>query len=78
MRTLNRGQMDNIAVLNKLTERLGKTEFPDPGMTRQARELVNAANSRKRWVAAYYRKLIGTNSELHAKIEKHDPGWSRW
>ena len=78
MKTVNGGQMDNIALLTKLTERLNRTEFPDPGITRQARELVNAANARKRRVAAYYRTLIKANSELRVRIDKHDPGWSQW
>jgi hypothetical protein len=78
MRTLNQGQMDNVAVLSKLTERLNKTQFPDPGMTRQARELVNAANARKKRVATYYRKVLETNSDFRAKIDKYDPGWSQW
>jgi len=77
-KTLATGRLDNISMLNKLTERLSRTQFTDQGMARQAREVLNAANLRKSKVARSYRKMIAVDSTLKADIDKSEPGWSQW
>ena len=75
---LRSGRMDNIAVLTKLTTALNAAQFPDQGFARRGREISEAADRRKREIAAYYRKLIVGDADLRPLVDKADPGWSEW
>ena len=78
LRTVNSGRMDDISLLNNLTARLNATQFNDQGFARRAREVIQAADARKRKIAAYYRKLIGENPAFKSAIDAGAPGWSQW
>ena len=77
-RTIKSGKMDRISLLNRLTDRLNRTQFPDQIFAQRAREIIRAADDRKRRVAAYYRKLIANDPDLRASVDRWDPGWQQW
>jgi hypothetical protein len=70
--------MDNVSLLNKLTKKLNATQFLDAGERRCAQEIIRLADTRKRYVAAYYRKLLVDDPQLKAKIDQFDPDWQQW
>lgn len=51
---IEQGQLDDLLVLESLTEKLNRTEYPDEGFVRLARDVVTAANTRKCVVMAKY------------------------
>jgi hypothetical protein len=77
-RAVQSGQMDNISALTRLTDRLNATQLGDQLLARRARSTLASADSRKRKIAAYYRKLILDDPELRPRVDKADPGWTRW
>ncbi len=78
LRTVQSGEMDSFPLLNALTDRLNATEFADPGLARYAREVVQAADDRKRRIARTYRQVIQVNPSLQPTLDRYAPGWSRW
>ncbi|MBI2901904.1 MAG: hypothetical protein HYY17_17100 [Planctomycetes bacterium] len=56
-RTIESGRVDHIPWLDAIIARLNAREFPDQGFARAAREVVAAAQARRRWVAEYYRGM---------------------
>jgi len=76
--SIERGELDSIVMLEQLTNRLNATEFPDQGFAYLARQVVNAANQRKRYVAALYRKLLQLRPDFKTNIDESQPGWSNW
>jgi len=77
-RRLKRGQLDNFALLNKLTSRLNDTQFEDQALARAAREVIQVADTRKHRVASYYRNLLATKPALGGRIDQLYPGWRTW
>jgi len=55
-RQLDAGALDQFSMLDKLTARLNATQFRDQGLAQAARQLVMAADGRKRSLAKYYRE----------------------
>ncbi len=53
-RLIEQGQLDDLLVLQVLTEKLNRTEFPDEGFVKLAREVTASANTRKCAVMAKY------------------------
>jgi hypothetical protein len=53
-RMIEQGYLDDLLVLESLTEKLNRTELPDEGFVRLAREVVTVANTRKCAVMAKY------------------------
>jgi hypothetical protein len=78
LRVVQSGDMDNIRLLNRLTNRLNATQFGDQGMAALARQVVQAADGRKHDIAQYYRDQIALNPALSATFDKMAPGWSDW
>jgi hypothetical protein len=72
------GEVDDMNTLTLITARLNTTEFPDQGFAAFARQIVDAANARKHYVAKTYRTLIQSRSELRQQLDQKEPGWSNW
>ena len=77
-RQLNAGQLDNFPALNEMTQKMNATQFKDQGLARAAREVIDAANSRKRSLAKYYREQLTKNPNLKNSIDQLQPGWRDW
>lgn len=77
-RQIDSGRLDRIASLNQLTAKLNATQFKDQGFASAARQVIEAADNRKRKVARYYRDQIQKNPRLATSIDKLDPEWRRW
>jgi hypothetical protein len=77
-RQVDAGALDDFPTLNELTERLNATQFGDQGFARAARELIQAADARKRYLAKYYRDQIAKNPKLAPSIDALQPGWRQW
>ena len=75
---LDAGSLDDFPTLTELTQRLNATQFGDQGFARAARELIQAADTRKRYLAKYYREQIAKNPTIAASIDKLQPGWRNW
>lgn len=75
---INDGKFDRVAWLEEMTQKLNRTEFPDQGMARYARELILTADSRKRLIANRYRKEIEIRQDLKQVYDRLDPGWASW
>jgi hypothetical protein len=78
LRTVQSGEMDTFPLLTALTDRLNATEFSDPGLAHYARDVIRAADDRKRRIARTYRQVIGVNPSLQPALDRYAPGWSRW
>lgn len=72
------GRFDRIAWLNRLTDRLNSTQFPDQGFAEAARQIVILADARKRRIANTYRALIRERPDLESRFNEHEPGWQYW
>jgi hypothetical protein len=77
-RRLDAGELDQLSLLNQLTARLNATQFKDQGMAMAARQVVQAADARKRSLAAYYREQLSRNPGLRPSIDRLQPGWQEW
>jgi hypothetical protein len=77
-RQLDNGELDSMVLLTRLTERLNATQFNDQGLAATARQVVVAADARKRKLAAYYRDQIAKNPALAPQIDRLQPGWRNW
>ena len=77
-RQLDNGELDSMALLTRLTERLNATQFNDQGLAATARQVVAAADTRKRKLAAYYRAQIAKNPSLALQVDRMQPGWRNW
>ena len=77
-RNLDAGALDRFSLLNNLTARLNATQFKDQGMARAARQLVMAADARKRSLAKYYREQLSINPSIGPNIDRLQPGWRNW
>lgn len=77
-RQLDNGELDSMALLTRLTERLNATQFGDQGMAAAARQVVASADARKRRLAAYYRAELVRNPALATQIDRLQPGWRAW
>ncbi len=78
LRLLGTGQMDSFPVLDRLTDRLNATQFGDQGTAGFARQVVQAADGRKRAIARYYREQIILNPAMRFSFDRMAPGWSNW
>jgi hypothetical protein len=78
MLSIKRGDADDMNALNAITERLNETEFPDQGFASLARQIINEANDRKRYVAGTYRALLRSNPDFSQQLDAAEPGWSKW
>jgi hypothetical protein len=76
--SIKRGGADDMNALNAITERLNATEFPDQGFASLARQIINEANERKRYVAQTYRALLKSRPEFREQLDAAEPGWSKW
>ncbi|MCL4738697.1 MAG: hypothetical protein KJZ81_10845 [Burkholderiaceae bacterium] len=77
-RQLDNGELDSMVLLTRLTERLNATQFNDQGLAAAARQVVLAADARKRKLAAYYRGQIAKNPALAPQVDRLQPGWRNW
>lgn len=77
-KAVNDKEFDRVIWLQRLTDQLAQTEFPDRGFTQLAGEIVKAANERKRRIAGGYRRDIALSPELLKQYNAYDPGWSDW
>jgi hypothetical protein len=77
-RHLDAGALDKLSTLNALTARLNATQFKDQGMAQAARQLIAAADGRKRSLAKYYRDQLAKNPSLGPGIDRLQPGWRDW
>ena len=64
LRSIQLGQLDNFVLLTQVTDRLNATEFPDQGFAQLARQIIQAADGRKHYIANVYRGLIKLHAEL--------------
>jgi hypothetical protein len=76
--SIKRGGADDMNALNAITERLNATEFPDQGFASLARQIINEANERKRYVAQTYRALLKSRPDFREQLDAAEPGWSKW
>lgn len=72
------GELNNIQVLNQVTHQLLGHEFPDQGMARVAREVIQVANQRKVALAQEYAAAIRSNPRLRPIYDRFQPGWEVW
>jgi hypothetical protein len=72
------GQFDNIPALQTITDRINSTQYPDQGIAMLARQVVQSADDRKRYVAKTYRSLLQLRPDLKSKLDQTSPGWIRW
>jgi hypothetical protein len=77
LRRVNKGEMD-FTLLNALTARLNATQFNDQGAARAARQLIQAADDRKRFLGKYYREQLPESPALGPQLDRLYPGWRKW
>src|SRR5262249_17931885 len=78
LRDLQSGKYDSMELLDAITSRLNATQYPDPFLARLAKQVIDAANSRKQYVARCVRVLQRHNPEKSSRLDKAHPGWQRW
>lgn len=72
------GALDSIPALQAITDRINSTEYPDRGLAIQARQVIEAADERKHYVAKKYRSLVQIRPDLRSKLDTTSPGWNQW
>ena len=72
------GQLNNIGILNQITQQLLSQEFPNQDLACVAREVIQLANQRKTELAQSYAKAITKNPKLRAIYDQAQPGWEAW
>ena len=67
---IQQGALDDLIVLERLTDTLNRTEFPDEGFAQLARDVVATANSRKCAVPVWYptRQLSPASAQAVARV----------
>jgi hypothetical protein len=78
MLSIKRGSADDMNALNAITEWLNMTEFPDQGFASLARQIINEANERKRYLAQTYRALLRSHPDFKRQLDVAEPDWSKW
>jgi hypothetical protein len=72
------GRLDRILWLEELTDRLKTTPFPDGYWLDVARKTIQAADERKKAIAAGYREILKVHPETRVQIDKNDPNWAKY
>jgi hypothetical protein len=66
---IQRGDLDNIPVLDKLIAKLDSTEFPDMGFARMAKDVVDTAKARRSILVNLYNELLKQSPEVKGRID---------
>ncbi len=77
-RAIAAGELNNISVLQQITQRLITQEFPDQDMARAAREVIQLADQRKAELAEMYAEAVKKHPELKAFYDRTQAGWEAW
>ncbi|HHJ17282.1 MAG TPA: hypothetical protein ENJ80_11355 [Gammaproteobacteria bacterium] len=70
---INQGKLDHIPWLNQTIAQLNARQFPDQGFARLAREVIQAAQSRRRKLLQYYDGLLNQSPEVRSRINRMFP-----
>jgi hypothetical protein len=69
------GHVDHVPWLDQIISELNRTRFDDAGAARFAREVVQAAEARKRMLQAKYSQMLkGAPREVRVKMQQRFPG----
>lgn len=74
---IDRGDLDYIPALDRLIATLNAREFPDQGFARGARELVAAAEARRRLLMQSTNQLLQQSPQVRARAEAAFPEFFR-
>lgn len=66
---INRGELDYIPMLDLVIGKLNVREFPDQGCGRAAREVIQAAEARRKQVVEDTSRLLDESPEVRARVE---------
>ncbi len=70
---ISSGHMDYVPLLDKIIAELNATEFPDQGFARAAREVINAAENRKRIARSKTILLLNQSPEVKSAVLQKYP-----
>lgn len=71
---INRGELDYIPWLDQIIARINTRQFPDQGFARVAREVVDAAHSRRMHLLTKYKDLMGKAApEIRERVYSEYP-----
>jgi hypothetical protein len=74
---IQRRELDAPPVLDEIIKRLNAREFRDMGTARLAREVVQAAEDRKRKLSYKYRSEVANDLSLRYFYDRCLKGWER-
>jgi len=70
---INQGKLDHIPLLNQTITQLNARQFPDQGFARLAREVILAAQVRKRQLVRKYNELLNQSPEVRNRMNQIFP-----
>lgn len=70
---INQGKLDHIPLLNQTISQLNTRQFSDQGYARLAREVIQAAQLRKRQLLQNYNGLLNQSPEVRSRINRMFP-----
>ena len=65
--------MDSLPLLTHRTERLQRVARGGGGVAEVARQIIEAAEERKRYIAGYYREQVRLNLFMRAVFDREAP-----
>ncbi len=71
-------RITSIVLLEQITQKLYEQEFPNQGFAKFARQIISAANQRKKELAKHYADSIKKNPKLKPLYDQAQPGWEKW
>jgi hypothetical protein len=74
---IGRRELDVPPILDEIIRRLNAREFPDMGTAKLAREVIRAAQTRKKALSYTYGLEVANDPSLRFFYNKHLEGWER-